>query len=68
MDQVNAPVIGAILNNFDPTRARYYGYYYGYRGYRYRYGADYGYTYGDGEGRRRRDAIEAVDERERQRS
>ena len=44
LEQVGATVIGAVLNNFDPARARGYGYYQ-YGGYRYRYGAySYGYT------------------------
>jgi capsular exopolysaccharide synthesis family protein len=36
LDQVNAHVIGAMLNNFDPSRARAYPYYYQYY-YTYRY-------------------------------
>lgn len=41
LEQVNTVVIGALLNNFDPSRARPYGYYgYGYYSeYSYRYGA-----------------------------
>lgn len=36
LDQVNADVIGAVLNNFDPSRASAYGDYgYSYGGYRY---------------------------------
>ncbi len=30
LDQVQAPVIGAIINNFDPSKARAYSYYYAY--------------------------------------
>ncbi len=51
LEQVDAPLIGAVLNNFDPSTARSYNYR-GYYGYRYRYG---GYQYGmggDGETRR----------------
>jgi tyrosine-protein kinase len=64
LEQVDAPLFGALLNNFDPTRARYYYGYYGYRGgYRYRYGgyrygAAYGYTYDNGGRRRRSEPIE----------
>ncbi len=49
LEQVSAPLIGAVLNNFDPQKARSYGYGYGY-GYRYRYGSPYGYgsVYGRG--------------------
>jgi capsular exopolysaccharide synthesis family protein len=49
LEQVSAPLIGAVLNNFDPQKARSYGYGYGY-GYRYRYGSPYGYgaSYGRG--------------------
>jgi capsular exopolysaccharide synthesis family protein len=48
LDQVQAPVIGAVLNNFDPSKARSYGpyyYYYGYYPYRYGYGYHYGEAY-----------------------
>jgi capsular exopolysaccharide synthesis family protein len=49
MDQVNAPILGAVINNFDPSRARAfsvgreygYGYYYRYGGSRYGYGQGY---------------------------
>jgi len=46
-EQVDAPLIGAVLNNFDPTRARAYTYRYRYGyGYRYRtYGGYGGYGY-----------------------
>jgi succinoglycan biosynthesis transport protein ExoP len=38
LDQVDARVIGAVLNNFDPAKARPYGYYYrSYYAYQYRY-------------------------------
>jgi non-specific protein-tyrosine kinase len=43
LEQVGAPVIGSVLNNFDPSKAkayRHYGYYGAYRGYG-RYGYDY---------------------------
>ncbi len=43
LDQVGAAVIGSVLNNFDPSKAkayRHYGYYGPYRGY-----GRYGYTY-----------------------
>ncbi|MBA3728199.1 MAG: polysaccharide biosynthesis tyrosine autokinase [Actinobacteria bacterium] len=56
LEQVDAPLIGAVLNNFDPSTARSYNYR-GYYGYRYRYG---GYQYGaggDGETRRGAAAI-----------
>jgi len=49
LEQVGAPILGAALNNFDPSKGRsyYYPYYYPYR-YRYgRYG--YGSRYGYGE-------------------
>ena len=47
-------MIGAVLNNFDPSRARGYGYYQ-YGDYRYRYGAySYGYTSNEGGGNTRR--------------
>ncbi|HEX2031192.1 MAG TPA: polysaccharide biosynthesis tyrosine autokinase, partial [Actinomycetota bacterium] len=47
LEQVDAPVIGAVLNNFDPTKGRkasyyYYGYYYSH------------YQYDEGGGRLRR--------------
>jgi capsular exopolysaccharide synthesis family protein len=45
LDQVQASIIGAVLNNFDPSKARSYSYYY-YGYYPYRYG--YGYQYGEG--------------------
>jgi succinoglycan biosynthesis transport protein ExoP len=50
LDQVAAPVIGAVLNNFDTSRPGPYGYY-GYYGYYY---AGYGYRYGETDGRKRR--------------
>jgi capsular exopolysaccharide synthesis family protein len=46
LDQVQAAVMGAVLNNFDPSKARYYSYYYyGYYPYRYGYGYHYGEAY-----------------------
>jgi capsular exopolysaccharide synthesis family protein len=36
LDQVRASVIGAVLNNFDPSKARTYSYDYGYYSYEYR--------------------------------
>jgi len=44
LEQVGASVIGGVLNNFDPSKARspYYGYHVPYR-YRYRYGYGGGY-------------------------
>jgi capsular exopolysaccharide synthesis family protein len=36
LDQVRAHVIGAVLNNFDPSKARTYSYDYGYYSYEYR--------------------------------
>jgi polysaccharide biosynthesis transport protein len=45
LEQVDSVVIGALLNNFDPSRARpyaYYGYGYYYAGYSYRLGASPG--------------------------
>jgi capsular exopolysaccharide synthesis family protein len=54
LEQVGAPMIGAVLNNFDPSKARspYYGYYGSYW-HRYRYSGYYGFNYGeDGGGRR----------------
>jgi capsular exopolysaccharide synthesis family protein len=46
LEQVDAPVIGAVFNNFDPSKARAYSYYgYGYYyAQPYRYGKGYGYT------------------------
>lgn len=41
LEQVGAPLIGTVFNNFDPSKARY-----GYGSYRYYYG--YGYRYGGG--------------------
>lgn len=37
LEQVDAPIMGAVLNNFDPSKVNYYGYgtYYGYGRYRY---------------------------------
>src|SRR5439155_23764939 len=61
LEQVGAPLLGSVLNNFDPTKVSgyyHYGYYrYGRYGYgRYGYGTQggqvYGQTYGDGETRR----------------
>jgi len=49
LEQVGAPILGAALNNFDPSKGRsyYYPYYYPYR---YRYGKyGYGSRYGYGE-------------------
>jgi capsular exopolysaccharide synthesis family protein len=52
LEQVGAPMIGAVLNNFDPSKARspYYGYYGSYW-HRYRYSGYYGFNYGE-DGRR----------------
>ncbi|MGH2652962.1 MAG: polysaccharide biosynthesis tyrosine autokinase [Actinomycetota bacterium] len=50
LDQVRAEVIGAVLNNLDPTKARMYPYYYRYY---YRYGYQYGPPEPSGAGRRR---------------
>jgi Mrp family chromosome partitioning ATPase len=49
LEQVGAPLIGAVLNNFDPAKARsqYYGYYGSYW-HKYRYSGYYGFNYGDG--------------------
>jgi capsular exopolysaccharide synthesis family protein len=58
LDQVGAPLIGAVLNNFDPAKARasYYGYYGSYWQ-RYR-GGYYGAGYGeDGRSRRSQPAL-----------
>jgi len=68
MEQVNAPLLGAVLNNFDPAKARGYGYYgyYGYGGYRYRYGYGrygYGQAYGDGENRPTRGGVKMGEDR-----
>ena len=58
MEQVGAPLLGSVLNNFDPAKARGYGYYgygryrYGYGRYGGAYGQAYGHTYGDGEAAR----------------
>jgi succinoglycan biosynthesis transport protein ExoP len=49
LDQVQAAVTGAVLNNFDPSKARSYAYYYYYGYYPYRYGYGYGYGYRHGE-------------------
>ena len=38
LEQVGANVIGAVLNNFDPAKAKAYRHYYGYYGRAYRYG------------------------------
>jgi capsular exopolysaccharide synthesis family protein len=46
LEQVQAPVIGAVLNNFDPSKARSYGPYYYYYGY-YPYGYGRRYQYGE---------------------
>jgi capsular exopolysaccharide synthesis family protein len=50
LEQVGAPIIGAVFNNFNPSKARNYspyGYYpYRYRYGRYGYGERYGYGYG----------------------
>ena len=47
LEQVGAPILGAVLNNFDPSKGRsyYYPYYYPYRSRygRYGYGSRYGY-------------------------
>ena len=56
LDQVRAEVIGAVLNNLDPTKARAYPYY-------YRYYYQYGYRYGPPEptgAERRRGRMEAA--------
>jgi capsular exopolysaccharide synthesis family protein len=60
LDQVGAAIIGSVLNNFDPAKARAYRYYGYYSPYRSAYGGRYGYgtyAYGsstseNGEGRR----------------
>jgi hypothetical protein len=46
---VGAPLIGAVLNNFDPAKARsqYYGYYGSYW-HKYRYSGYYGFNSGEG--------------------
>ncbi|MDP9299900.1 MAG: CpsD/CapB family tyrosine-protein kinase, partial [Actinomycetota bacterium] len=66
LEQVGAPLIGSVLNNFDPSKARAYSYYgyYGPNRNRYRYG--YGGYYGGGgyyaepsrDGERRRRALD----------
>ena len=48
LDQVGAPLFGAVLNDFDPSKARAYPYYGGYYGYRQRYGYQYGAGYDGG--------------------
>jgi receptor protein-tyrosine kinase len=49
LEQVGAPILGAVFNNFDPSKARGYYPYYGYYPYRYRYGRyGYGERYGYG--------------------
>ena len=48
LDQVGAPLFGAVLNDFDPSKARAYPYYCGYYGYRQRYGYQYGAGYDGG--------------------
>jgi capsular exopolysaccharide synthesis family protein len=49
LEQVGAPIIGAVFNNFDPSKARNYSPYayypYRYRYGRYGYGERYGYGY-----------------------
>lgn len=45
LEQVGAPLVGAVLNNFDPSKGKAYQYSYGYYG-SYRYGR---YGYGDGD-------------------
>ncbi len=62
LEQVGATVIGSILNNFDPSKARgyrYHGYFVPYR-YRYGYGsyATYGAPYEENGGRRGQPAAE----------
>jgi succinoglycan biosynthesis transport protein ExoP len=59
LEQVGAPLLGSVLNNFDPTKVSGYYHYGSYRygryGYgRYGYGGTYGgqQVYGDGETRR----------------
>ena len=48
LEQVGAPIIGAVFNNFDPSKARNYSPY-AYSPYRYRYGRyGYGERYGYG--------------------
>ena len=63
LEQVGAPLIGAVLNNFDPAKARsaYYGYYGSYW-HKYRYSGYYGFSYGDGaqDGQNRRTAPAAL--------
>jgi capsular exopolysaccharide synthesis family protein len=48
LDQVGAPLFGAVLNDFDPSKARAYPNYGGYYGYRQRYGYQYGAGYDGG--------------------
>jgi capsular exopolysaccharide synthesis family protein len=54
LEQVGANLIGAVLNNFDPSRAKTHPYYYRYQ-YRYAYGSRRGEPGGDG-GRFREEA------------
>ena len=66
LEQVGAPILGAALNNFDPSKGRsyYYPYYYPYgnRYGRYRYGSRYGYgeSYAPANGGRRAEGEEAA--------
>jgi non-specific protein-tyrosine kinase len=73
LEQVGATVIGSVLNNFDPAKARayrYYGYYTPFRSAYERYG--YGsYAYGgstseNGEGRREQPVLDTPQERRSQ--
>ncbi len=65
LEQLGAQIIGAVFNNFDPSKAKAYSHYYGYYGYRGRYGgygAYYGRGYygaenGEAESRRAREAL-----------
>jgi polysaccharide biosynthesis transport protein len=65
LEQVGAVLIGSVLNNFDPSKAKAYRYYGYYSPYGYRYGR-YGYsgpTYGNGELRRDQPVMELPQER-----
>jgi capsular exopolysaccharide synthesis family protein len=65
LEQVGAVMIGSVLNNFDPSKAKAYRYYGYYSAYGYRYGR-YGYsgqTYGNGELRRDQPVMELPQER-----
>ena len=64
LEQVGAPLIGSVFNNFDPAKARgttSYGYYGAYRyRYRYAYGGGAGYYSEPQTGRGRRGAPAAL--------